>query len=102
MDKSILESVDGYWQVQRNAMEIEYNKLRDNLMFEIQRYYRQSVYNNYVTEDAIIKKLEELKNLKKCIQDFSNANRPSKVTCSSEPTVTQEYDDSLDKILAAV
>lgn len=81
MNKTEIETIDGYWKTQLNSMEAEYNKLRERFVNDTQRYYRQSIYSNYITEDELTDQIKELKRLKYMIQEVSKAHYPDTNGC---------------------
>lgn len=46
-------------------VEREFNRVRYDLYEKVDRFFRQSIASNYVTEDDILEKLEECKKLRK-------------------------------------
>ena len=61
----------GEWKLHLNKLETEYYMKRTLFYNVTERYYRQSPYGNYVSEDELITLLENLKNLRKQMQDVS-------------------------------
>lgn len=61
----------GEWKLHLNELEVEYYMKRTLFYNVVERYYRQSPYGDYVSEDEMIASLENLKNLRKQMQDVS-------------------------------
>lgn len=61
----------GEWKLHLNTLEAEYYMKRVLFYNSVERYYRQSPYGSYVSEDDLINNLENLKQLRIQMQDVS-------------------------------